>query len=339
MRSSSCGRWRSGPIDGLAASVFVATTALASSANGATKARIETKVTPVCELAARDLEERLTEALGDMTARALDVSVTIEREDSGYRVTLVTRDEFAASLEKVILAPSCEEALDAAVVVLALAASETADEEAALRSVSTPPAIAPPRARDAEPTPVRGVGTRVPIDEGAARIESSPESSASSRASLSTGIDVGTLPSPTLVVSGGFARSFSAVEVSALARYGLPSVNETTETGFHESVRRDFGAVEIHACYGVGARVRWGACTGGELGAVRVTRRVEEGGTDVDEDAVSPRLSGVLAAFVRHQGGTVQPELEVSGSAVAVGRQESASLIALRVSAGAAVEF
>src|SRR5688572_29198325 len=131
MRSSSCGRWRPGPIDGLAASVFVAMMALLSSANAAANARIETKVTPVCELAARDLEERLTQALGEMSARSLDVSVSIEREDSGYRVTLVTRDELAASRDKVILAPTCDEAVDAAVVVLALAASETAHQESA----------------------------------------------------------------------------------------------------------------------------------------------------------------------------------------------------------------
>jgi hypothetical protein len=191
-----------------------------------------------------------------------------------------------------------------------------------------------------EPALLRASVTRAPRDEGpSAPIESSSSSSASSRASLSTGIDAGTLPSPTLVVAGAFARSFSAFEVRALARYGLPSVNETTETGFYASERRDFGALELRACYGVGADVRLSACTGGELGAVRVTRRVEEAGSDVDEDAVTPRLSGVLAAFVRHQGGTVQPELEVSGSAVALGRAESASFLALRVAAGAAVEF
>jgi predicted PhzF superfamily epimerase YddE/YHI9 len=147
------------------------------------------------------------------------------------------------------------------------------------------------------------------------------------------------LPSPTLVVSGGFARSFSALEVRGLARYGLPIVEETTETGYSESVRRDFGALELRACYGIGADVRLSACAGGELGAVRISRRVAENGIDVDEDGVTPRLSGVLSALLRHQGGVVEPELEVSGSALAAGGQEAASRVALRVSAGAAVEF
>jgi hypothetical protein len=338
MRSSSCGRWGAGPI-GFSAPIFVAMTAFHSAAHAERKARIVTTVTPLCEVPAREIEQRLTGALGETSSRSLDVWVAIERDGVGYRVTLATRDESSALREKVLLAPTCEEAVDAALVVLALATSETRDERTPEPSAPAEPAIPPLRMVDVESASSHTPVTRAPKDERSKPVETSSSSGARSRASLSTGIDVGTLPSPTLVVSGGFARSFSAVEVSALARYGLPSVNETTETGFHESVRRDFGAVEFHACYGVGARVRWGACTGGELGAVRVTRRVEEGGTDVDEDAVSPRLSGVLAAFVRHQGGTVQPELEVSASAVAVGRQESASLIALRVSAGAAVEF
>jgi hypothetical protein len=336
---TSCGRRGLAFSERFALSVFLTTTALLSPANAETNARIETAVTPRCDVPARDFEQRLAQALGQSSAHRLDVFVAIEHDGAGYEVTLVTRDELSASREKTILAPSCDEAMDAAVVVLALATSQTADVEPSDSTALTAPATTAGPGVGPEPAPLRARVTRAPKDEGTARIESSSSSSASSRASLSTGIDAGTLPSPTLVVAGAFARSFSAFEVRALARYGLPSVNETTETGFYASERRDFGALELRACYGVGADVRLSACTGGELGAVRVTRRVEEAGSDVDEDAVTPRLSGVLAAFVRHQGGTVQPELEVSGSAVALGRAESASFLALRVAAGAAVEF
>lgn len=319
--------------------VVLTTTALSPLANAETNARIETAVTPLCEEPARHLEQRITDALGESSSRWLEVSVAIARDGAGYRVTLVVRDQTSVPREKVILAPSCDEAVDAAVVVLALATSEAADEESSVSSGFTSPGIPPEQVIAAEPAPPRAVVMRAPKDEGAKRVASSSSSSASSRASLSTGLDAGTLPSSTLVVAAGFARSFSALEVRGVARYGLPLVEETTETGFSESVRRDFGALELRACYGVGGEVRLLACSGGELGALRVTHRVEEGGTDVDEDEVTPRLSGVFSALVRHQGGVVQPELEVSGSAVAVGRQESASLVALRVSAGAAVEF
>jgi hypothetical protein len=265
--------------------------------------------------------------------------VSIRDDDGGYRMTLVTRDGSPERGEKVILAATCDEAVDAAVVVLGFGTSEAFDE-ASIPGASTTPGMAPAPAISPAPAPplVRNGATAAPKDEGAKRVESS-SGSTSSRASLSTGLDAGTLPSPTLVVSGGMGRSFSAFEVRGVARYGLPIVEETTETGFSESVRRDFGALELLACYGIGGDVRLLACSGGELGVLRVTHRMEGGGTDVDEDEVVPRLAGVFSALVRHQGGAVQPELEVSGSAVAVGRQESASLVALRVSAGATVEF
>jgi hypothetical protein len=66
---------------------------------------------------------------------------------------------------------------------------------------------------------------------------------------------------------------------------------------------------------------------------------VTSDGVDADEDAVDPRLSGVLAARLSHRGGAIRPELELAGVAVAFGRQADASLLALRVAAGASVEF
>ena len=143
-----------------ALSAWLTMTALSSSAN-AESASIETAVTPDCEAPARDLELRLGDALGESSPRPLDVSVAIERDGAGYRVALVVRDESSAPREKVLLAPTCEEAVDAAVVVLALATSET-DEVSTEPDAPTPPAIAVGRVVDVEPAlpPSWSVGPR-----------------------------------------------------------------------------------------------------------------------------------------------------------------------------------
>ena len=73
---------------------------------------------------------------------------------------------------------------------------------------------------------------------------------------------------------------------------------------------------------------------------VRVVRRLRtEDGSDSDEDSVTPRLSGTLAALFAHRGGAVEPELELGGAAVALGKEAGAPWLAIRVAAGAAVAF
>jgi hypothetical protein len=128
--------------------------------------------------------------------------------------------------------------------------------------------------------------------------------------------------------------------VRSSLRYGLMTEDERVETGFSESVQRDFGAGGLSVCYGMGANFRFSACTGGEVGVVRVGRRLAvDGGPTRDQDELSPRLSGLLGAILSARHGRLRPELELSGSVLALGRREGAAPVALRAAAGAAVDF
>jgi hypothetical protein len=322
-------------------------TALAAEAH-AESPQIELEVPRVCDEAARGFAARVERALGATPAPDVDAFVSIEAHESGYRVTVATRGTATENAEKVLLLPTCDEAVDAAAVVLAFALARRSEEaldeppaastrDPATRSTASAPPASPPEVNaPSGPTVVATGGVDRGSEPGSPLLE---PPGPSSRASLAAGADLGTLPVPTLTVAAGVSRSFSALELSGVVRYGLPTVSDNVEGGVSESVRRDFGAVELRACYGVGARVHVAACGGGEVGVVRASRRVSGSGVDVDEDEVSPRLSGVVAAQFSHRGGAIHPELELSGAAVALGRQPGASVLALRVAAGAAVEF
>lgn len=308
--------------------------------------RIHTSVSPACAGVAQELERRLERRLDETFPAGLEAFVEIDESEAGYRVTIETRAGSKALGTKRIDVASCDEAVDAAVEVLSLAfASQTGKEASGPppATLDVPPATepAPPLEPSTNAAATRPARAEARVDRGAAPSDTrSNATSSAMRASLAAGADAGTLAQPTAVVAAGVSRSFSELELRGSVRYGLPVVTETVETGFTESMRSDFGALDLVACYGVGASFRASACAGAEASAVRTTRRLEtRDGTDVDEDAVAPRLSGTLGALFSHRGGLIEPEIELAAAAVAVGRDEGASWLALRVTAGAAVEF
>jgi hypothetical protein len=336
---------------GFAMLVGLGTTALAVSAFAEDSRRIHTSFPPACKTAALELDARLERALGARSPADVDASVAIEHDRAGYRVVIGTSGA-AGNAEKVLLAPSCDEAVEAAVVVLALAFTvrDEAENERALDDAlrSEPPRAEPARsfpraeARPARSSPFRGTPTaREGFDaEPGEGPQNRRTSLASARLSLATGGDTGTLPSPTLLASAGISRSFSFVEVEGHVRYGFPVSDERVETGSTESLRYDFAAADVRACYGAGEAFRVSACAGGEFAAVRVRHQLEaENGIDIDEDSVTPRLSAELGALFSRRGGVVEPEVELSGVAVALGRAKGASVLALRATLGAAVTF
>jgi hypothetical protein len=159
------------------------------------------------------------------------------------------------------------------------------------------------------------------------------------RVSLLTGLDAGTLAGATPFAAAGLALVSDPLELRAAVRYGLPAVDEQADGARTTSRRREFGAVDVGACYGAGRDFRFSACGGGELGVTRHVERWRTRQVDGDQDDVRPRLSGVVRALFAHRVGLVQPELELAGLAVALGRQEDARWLAVRVAAGAAVQF
>jgi hypothetical protein len=323
---------------------------------GADELPVETRVTPACVAVARELEPRLERALQGPRAAALSASVIIDDGAAGYHVTITLLDGRKGRGRTAIVAPTCDEALDAAVVVLALAfggggfpegVEPTSPPAAPIESESRPAALPAEPSGDsasfAPPLAPPGVelferAPTAPVDRDAGG-EASLVTDRATRVALSTGIDSGSLPHGTMTVSAALARSFSKTDLRAVVRYGLPIADETIESDSMASRRSDFGAFELRACRGKGRAVRISACAGAELGAVRVASRQHENGADIDEDTLSPRLSGVVAALVSHRGGLIEPEVELGGAAVAVGRDTGRSWLVVRIAAGAALAF
>jgi hypothetical protein len=199
-------------------------------AAGAEPVLIEQQVAPACVAAAGELEARVARALGEASPKGLAASVVIEAVGGGFRATMALRDAEQARGTTAIEAPTCDEAVDAAAVVLALALGEVKRPEA---SQPTAPEELP------EPRPsVSSAAAPARPDPDAAAVERAPSSSSepAMRLALATGVERGTLPRPTLVLAGAWARSFGGVELAAVARYGLPTAEERTETAFSESL-------------------------------------------------------------------------------------------------------
>jgi hypothetical protein len=316
--------------------------------------RLEQRAAPACVAAARDLGPRLERALGGVLPSGLEAWVGIDALGTGYRVTIALSDDERARGTTAIEAPTCEEAVDAAAVVLALAfgnierteptepasalpvparagsaPSRSSQESASLGSLA---ALTPTASSGA--SPARG-DRRAPLDRAPSR-----GSERATRLTLATGVDRGTLPNSTLTLAAAAARSFGELEVAVVARYGLPIVEETVETGFAEARRRDFAGLELRACRGLGQALRFSGCAGTEVGAVRARRALRgDDHTEVDTDHLSPRLAGTLGALVAYRGGLFEPGLELAGAAAALGREAGAPWLSVRVAACAAIAF
>jgi hypothetical protein len=305
--------------------------------------RADARVTLAGKACAREsveLERRLVSAPGAQSSPELSATVSFEQTGEAVRVTVAVREGHVAKGETALVVSTCREAADAAVVVLGLAfgaeASAGRHDDPAATGDAPPPEL--PRASESE-LAVHSEAPPVYESEAGARVASTATQS-SSRLSLAAGADVGTMPRATAFLSAGFTEWLSAIALRGSLRYGLPTADERVEEGFDESVRRDYGALGLSACYGVGRSVQLLACAGGELSVLRTAQRLEiEGTTSLDEEELSTRLSGVIGAVLSRRQGWLQPEIELAGSALALGRRNGAGPIAIRAAAGAAVTF
>ncbi|HEY3496320.1 MAG TPA: hypothetical protein VGK73_16585, partial [Polyangiaceae bacterium] len=152
------------------------------------------------------------------------------------------------------------------------------------------------------------------------------------------GIDVNTLPNATPYVGGAVALLALPVELRAAFRYGLRREDENQETELSERTRAEFAALELSACRGLGTELRFSLCAGGEFGVVHRTYVRREGGDSVDVDESTPRFAGVVTGRVEHSVGALRLELDLAGSAVALG-PEGAPRASLRLGAGAGTQF
>ena len=293
--------------------------------------RVGLQVPPDCASIAADFEARVRAAVVGALAGDREAHVTIERQGRRYRVQIRAGREHEMGM-KYVVADSCEQALAAAVEVLAIALSEPAGEAAvesgeptqsnadfAAASLLTSSAV------DADaPSPAP---TREP--------ESAPAASRLRlRLTLRAGVDAGTLPAATAYVGGAASWLAGPIEWRALLGLGLPYVEERVDPGIAERHREQFVLLDLGACSGVGERWRVAACAAGELGIVYGSLR---SGAVADEH-LALRWSGVLAAQLAYRGGLVQPELELAAIGTVLGSPNRGPL-AVRASLGLGLHF
>lgn len=302
-----------------------------------------------CPITSEALEQRVSAALLAERDPELGAAITIREAKGGYEVALRTRHGDAASATKVVAAPSCEEAVQAVTVVLALAFGTAG------RAVAEPEAraLAEPAARTVAEPAGRAVAEPAvlitPVWPRADHLEQ-PQRMRESRLALSTGVDSGTLPTSTAYLAAGLSRSFAQLDVYGALRYGAPHVDENIADAGSERTRLDFGALELGACYGLGQEVRVSACAGSEFGVVRMAHSLRlPDGTAIEGDATWPRLSGVLTALLAYRAGPIEPRLELAAVVLATEGRKGSPLAGsgpaetpragLRAGLGAAVAF
>ncbi len=289
-----------------------------------------------CAVTPAVLEERVTEALVGRRAAELSARVTFEEAEGGYQATLGIERGTLRLGTSIITAPTCDEALEAAALALALALGEREPTASELDVPEQGVLPVQQRSRVRWLTPHRAAaGGDTLSTAGAPRRASESDW----RVSLMTGLDAGTLAEATPFAAARVALVEGRLELRAAVRYGLPRIEEQADGAGTASTRREFGAVDAGACYGLGGEFRFSACGGGELGVTRHVERWRTQQVESDQDDVRPRVSGVVRALFAHRAGLVQPELELAGLAVAVGRPDDARWLAIRVAAGAAVQF
>jgi len=303
-----------------------------------------------CRASAAELERRVDAGIGATRADrvrgdGLRARVRVEEREIGVHLTVDVERDGRPLGTKILTAPQCDEAVDAAVVVLTLALTAPAP---AATTPSAPAAPSGPAAASLRPKPAAEAATSEPPhteaspppdvsrDPGARDTRTSAQPS--TRVALLGGIDAGTLPGVTPYVGAAVTVPISVVELRAAVRYGLRREDESVDGAISDRTRRDFGAVELGLCRGTGSALRFSLCAGGEVDAVRVERERTEGDLTVDTDTVAPRVAGVLGGWIAHAVGPIQPELEIAGSAVALGPR-GAPRTGFRVGGGLAARF
>jgi hypothetical protein len=282
-----------------------------------------------CKARVEEIGRRVEAALAGSRPTTARAKLSIDETEGGLALTINLEVDSRALGTKTVVVPSCEEALDAAVLVLAVALGEAsppstdasvsvaAPEQESLNFVSPKPVV-----EDVDPPKAAGRQAKRP----AAGVV------------LLGGVDGGVLPNATPYVGAAVSLLALPIELRAAFRYGLRRQDESVETDSIVRTSADFAALELSACPGLGEKLRVSLCAGGELGLVRVESTQGDGVRTVDRDEDAPRLAGLLTGLVSRSVGAVRLELELAGSAVAVG-PEGAARAGLRVGAGAGTRF
>jgi hypothetical protein len=284
-----------------------------------------------CPSDAVALAARIEQQIAGERAPALHVDIDLRDEgrDTAVQIRLLHGRE---SRSKRLLAPACDEALEAAASVVALALSSTPDaiEESATAEVRETRA---PAVRDV-PAPEVGPEAAEPaLDRGVALVPA-PRSMQAWYVHGAAGVDVGTLDEPTAIVGAGASATFGAAELRATGWYGLPSVREETSDAF-EHERAEFAALGAEYCRGIDGD-RWlRACAGLEGRVAWLARQtVDPEGERQEGTRVLPGLGASASAAFSYRALGFRPELAISAQMPLAGGLERAQTPIVRALLG-----
>ena len=282
----------------------------------------------VCPARSADLASRVEQELIGSRPPSVRAHVSIEAADAGYRMSVRAARGSQDLGQKQLVAATCDEAVDAAVVVLAIAFTELEQEsEPAAAASETPLEVG---WIDPQPRPS--------IEHDPARTENESTTRQGRRLGLLFGVETGTVPGAAPYVGMALALPIELWELWSALRYGLPTEEASVETATSEQTRRDFAALELSLCRGVGVAWRFSLCAGGEFGVVRVAHTRQDGDAETDTDEARPRVAAVGTTRLSGRAGMLRPELEFSAAAAAPGLGAGPAL-SLRLGAGVAVQF
>ena len=239
-----------------------------------------------------------------------------------------------------LVAPSCDEAIDAVVAVAALAvgaapalgpapvstsSSSTPEPSPPEPSLAAPSLAAPPRA-EAD----RDVASQPRVEDTRFHLL------------LAAGADQGVLSSTTAIVGAGAALDHGEhAEWRALLWYGLPSSDEQDDTGVGLASRRsDFAAASLDYCRRLTAAGWWSLCGGLEARVARLSR-VEDTPdlARIEREQLAPSGAARAGLALVQRELAWQPRLELGAQVPVVGTSADAGWLGFRASFGAALPF
>ena len=286
-----------------------------------------------CSASPEELASRILElAIGSHDPKLrVEIDMLDGTEDTAAMIRLTLGSRRIGS--KKLVAATCEEALDAALAVVALALSS--EPRATGTAEAAAPVTAPASGAADTTSPAAG------LPEGDRSVEpGEPRPGTDTwRLLFAGGVEHGTLAEPTVVVGAGAAASIGRGELRAIGWYGLPSSREEVSAVF-ESTRSDFAAAALDYCGGID-RERWlGLCGGLEAGLTRLSRvRQAPNQPRTEQEDIGPSLGVVMGLSLAYRDSPLMPRLDLSARLPLVGRLAEAPAVGFRAALGAGMPF
>lgn len=276
-------------------------------------------------------------AVGSLNAVLRAEVLLFDREgatEAHLRLTTASRVVGTKQFE----APSCEEAVEAVAVVLALAFSSETVPDA--RDEPDPERRATPaRPGPAAPSDVSSPEAARPEDLGPDPSGPGGKDASAGRGWLAIGMDRGSVVQPLALVGLGAAATLGRAELRGAAWYSSTSHQEVVQEQGSVTESASFTSVTLDYCHALDSQ-RWVmGCAGFDFGLV-LASRVEQSATErASEDELEPSLRSNLGALFALREGLVQPELFVSTGLLTLGSTDTRDIWAFRAALGAAVPF